>query len=152
MKEVIIGYNDYRGKFNRIFIRQMIYSRIFYYWYVLLKKTPNGTGVFYATCYTAVVVLFHITAIFALVKLSTNFDMADFVALPYTSMGKYRYLPYVTLILLICYSYFKLRFNRIVQKFSAYTDKEILCWKNHVFVILVTLIPLAIIIYIASHY
>lgn len=128
-----------------------MYSRIFYYWYVLLKKTKNGTGVFSATCYASLAVLLHILLVVGVIKSVCHIDLTNSLSCEgMVRLGRYQYLPFLIVVFAICYAYFKIRFFNIQKKFSKYTDGEILCWKNHVFVILVTILPLATIIYIAS--
>ena len=130
-----------------------MYSYIFYYIYTLLKKTKPGTGVADTCLYLWLLIMIHVSFLSILSMQFFNVDILFFldVSGPYL-IRKYKLIPYAVVSYIACYAYFKWRFPKIKQKFSAYTDKEILCWKNHVFVILVTLIPLAIIIYIASHY
>ena len=138
----------------------MIFDLIFYYFYVLIGKTPygkkNGSSVSITCVYVGIILMFQIFFIFNVLKYFLDVDLFSIIRLanpsdPYL-IRKYTDLPIILAFYIVCYAYFKWRFPKIKQKFSVFTDKDILCWKNHVFVILVTLIPLAIIIYIASHY
>ena len=127
-----------------------MYGKLFYYFYKLYGITPNGklygNSVFFASQLTLLLVLFHLGMINCILCIPLfDINLFSFIRIsgPYL-IRKFKLLPFFILLSLFFYAYFKWRFPKIKQKFSAYTDKEILCWKNHVFVILITLIPLVV--------
>ena len=127
-----------------------MYYKLFYYFYTLHGVTPNGKlygkSVFLASQITFLLALFHLAMINCIICIPL-FDLNLFSIVKFSGaylIRKFKILPFFILFSLCFYVYFKWRFPKIKQKFSAYTDGEILSWKNHIFVIIVTVIPAAV--------